>query len=551
MGGFLKVVEDRPTPPAVYNWRIYSCSLLASFAAIAIGYDSSFIGTTISLESFVRDFNFNQYSSSGLAKLKEDIVSVYQAGAFFGALAAYVCSYLLGRNKSLLIFLLVASLGAALNCGAKGAGDLGLIIGGRVLTGWGIGGCSSLVPIYLSELSPPGIRGRLVGFWELAWQLGTVAGFWISYGVNQTLAPTRKQWVIPFAIQLIPVGLLFFGVFYLPESPRWLLANGQRDKAIKKLTWLRKLEADDIYIVEEIAFIDAEIERHKSEVGVGFWKPFAALKQRRIQWRFLIGGLLFMFQNGSGINAMNYYSPTVFQSIGIHGQSTYLLTTGVWGIVKSTECLVWLFFCIDRFGRRNLLLWGSLGCSLCMWYLGAYIKIASPDNNTAQDSPSGGGISAIFFFFLWTLPYQLSWAGNSWVINAELFDLNTRIPVVTNLQDVSALGQASAAANNWFWNFLISRFTPSMFLAMGYGVYFFFASMMLLGIVFVWFCIPETSNIPLEKIDRLFETKSVRTANAVVLEEIRAEQEEFRNRDKQSIDAEAKDGATAHLEVKV
>jgi len=103
-------------------------------------------------------------------------------------------------------------------------------------------------------------------------------------------------------------------------------------------------------------------------------------------------------------------------------------------------------------------------------------------------------------------------------MNSEMFDNNTR-----------ALGQASAAANNWFWNFIISRFTPQMFLAMGYGVYFFFATLMLLSIIFVYFLIPETKSIPLEGMDRLFEVKPPRKANKIVLDELRKQDEEFRH----------------------
>ena len=225
-----------------------------------------------------------------------------------------------------------------------------------------------------------------------------------------------------------------------------------------------------------------------------------------------------MWQNGSGINAINYYSPTVFKSIGIQGTSNGFLTTGIFGVVKTVLTLVWLFFLIDRLGRRRLLMIGALGGSLCMWYIGAYIKIKDPAANTANTKVSGAGVSAIFFFYLWTAFYTPSWNGTPWVINSEMFDQNTR-----------SLGQASAAANNWFWNFIVSRFTPQMFLTMEFGVYFFFASLMILSVVFVYYLLPETKGIPLESMDRLFEIKPVRKAHAVVREEIRVQDEEFRH----------------------
>ena len=304
--GILTLKEDRPTPKAVYNWRVYACAAIASMAACTIGYDSAFIGTTLALPSFVQEFNFESYDPAALALTKQNIVSVYQAGAFFGSLFAYVSSYFLGRRWSLILFSAVFMVGAGMMLGANGDRGLGLIIGGRVLAGIGVGGCSNMTPIYISELSPPAIRGRLVGLYELGWQAGGLVGFWINYGINQhlPLSPGQNEnvWLIPFAVQLIPAGLLMIGAIFIPESPRWLFSKGKRERAIKNLCWMRNLDADDVYIVEEINFIDAEIDRYHSAVGAGFWKPFAALKNRKVQWRFLLGGLLFVFQNGKHLD---------------------------------------------------------------------------------------------------------------------------------------------------------------------------------------------------------------------------------------------------------
>ncbi|KAK4153357.1 general substrate transporter [Chaetomidium leptoderma] len=505
----LTLKEDRPTPKAVYNWRVYACAAVASFAACMIGYDSAFIGTTLALPSFTSEFDFASYDRDALALLQSNIVSVYQAGAFFGSLFAYVTSHFLGRRKSLFVFAVIFLVGAGIMLAASAERGLAPILAGRVLAGIGVGGASNMVPIYISELAPPAVRGRLVGIYELGWQIGGLVGFWINYGVNTTLAPTRSQWLIPFAVQLIPGGLLFFGIFWIKESPRWLFANGRREEAMKILCWIRMLEPTDQYILEEVQYIDRDIERYENEVGKGFWKPFLALKQPKVQWRFFLGGMLFLFQNASGINSINYYSPQVFRSIGITGTNTGFLTTGLFGVVKTVLTVVWLLWLVDHVGRRRMLFVGAIGGSLCMWFIGAYIKIADPSSNQEGATMSSGGIAAVFFFYLWTAFYTPSWNGTPWVINSEMFDQNTR-----------SLGQASASANNWFWNFIISRFTPQMFLKMEYGVYFFFSSLMLVSVVFVYFLVPETKSIPLESMDRLFEIKPVRKANKMLMEEL-------------------------------
>lgn len=518
--GLLTLVEDRPTPSAVYNWRVYACAAVASFASCMIGYDSAFIGTTLALKSFTTEFGFEHMSTTHLALVKANIVSVYQAGAFFGSLFAYASAYYLGRKKSLWVFVSVFMVGAGIMLAAKD-GNLGPIYAGRVLAGLGVGGASMVVPIYISEIAPPAVRGRLVGIYELGWQIGGLVGFWINYGISETMAPSHKQWLIPFAVQLIPGGLLLLGAFWIRESPRWLFSKGKREEGLKNLCWIRNLESDHLYLVEEVAFIDAALEEQAATVGLGFWQPFKAVgRSRKVQWRFFLGGMLFLWQNGSGINAINYYSPTVFKSIGITGTNTSFLTTGIFGVVKTCLTLIWLFFLIDKLGRRKLLMIGAAGGSVCMWIIGGYIAKAGV-HKVASDHLSSGGIAAIFFFYLWTAFYTPSWNGTPWVLNSEMFDQNTR-----------QLGQASAAANNWFWNFIISRFTPQMFLKMGpsgCGVYFFFASMMLVSILFVYFLIPETKSVPLESMDRLFEIKPVGNANKIVIEENRLREEEFRH----------------------
>ncbi|KIH89734.1 quinate permease [Sporothrix brasiliensis 5110] len=504
----LSLREDRPTPSAVYNWRIYACAVVVSWASCMIGYDSAFIGTTIALPSFIAEFNLASYSDSKRALISANIVSVYQAGAFFGSLAAYASSYFIGRRKSLWLFSVLFIAGAGGMLAANAQRGLNVIVGTRFLAGFGIGGASNMVPIYISELSPPAIRGRLVGMYELGWQVGGLVGFWINYGISEHLPSNNTQWLIPFGVQLIPAGLLLIGSFWVPESPRWLFSKGRREEAMKVLCWLRQLPADDTYMLQEVAYIDEDLTRFRDEMGAGFFKPFRALKKSRVQWRFFLGGMLFLWQNATGINAINYYSPTVFKTLGITGTNTGFLTTGIFGVVKTSITFVWLLYLIDRLGRRNLLLFGSVAGSVCMWIIGALVKDVIPKvDSSAGMSP--GGVAAIFFFYLWTAVYTPSWNGTPWVINSEMFDQNTR-----------SLGQASAAANNWFWNFLISRFTPQMFLKMGYGVYFFFAALMLLSSVFVFFLLPETKAIPLEQMDRLFATKPVRGAHAVVMDEL-------------------------------
>lgn len=208
-------------------------------------------------------------------------------------------------------------------------------------------------------------------------------------------------------------------------------------------------------------------------------------------------------------------------------------------MIKTVFTFVWLLVLIDKMGRRNLLMIGAMGGSICLWIVGAYIAIADPVNNP---QPSGaippGGIAAMFFFYLWTAFYTPSWNGTPWVYNSEMFPQNVR-----------TLGQAAAAASNWFWNFIIARFTPQAFTKLGYGFFFLFAALSFLSVFFVFFLLPETKGIPLEAMDRLFSRDmKPRHANKKIMAELQRDEAEFRHNIEGS-DITIMKEKTAHVEV--
>ncbi|KAK0192608.1 quinate permease [Armillaria mellea] len=447
-------VEDRPTPPEVYGWRVYMNGFIATFAAVMIGYDSAFIGTSISLASFKSEFALTKKTTTEFNLISANIVSLYQAGCFFGAIFGYPIGYYLGRRWGLFLAGFVFCVGAAMQTAASSSTGLGIIYAGRVIVGLAIGTASNLAPIYVAEIAPPAIRGRLIGMYELCWQIGGTVGFWINYGVTRHIPAGRTQWLIAFAVQLVPGGLLFFGAPFLTESPRWLVSRDRNDEALEKLAWLRHLSPTHPYVVEETVF-----------------------DSKKLLYRLFLGASLFAWQNATGINAINYYSPTIFKSIGVTGQNASLLTTGVYGIIKLVGALLWLLYVVVL---------------ISMYYIGAYIAIVKPADHPTS-TLTAGGKSAIAFFYIWTAFYSPSWNGTPWVVGAEFFP-----------QHVRTFTQACMAASNWLFAFLIARFTPQMFAAMGYGVYIFFASLMILSIFYVYFLLPETKQIPLEHMEDLF-----------------------------------------------
>lgn len=163
------------------------------------------------------------------------------------------------------------------------------------------------MPLFISEASPPAIRGRLVGIYEIGVQFGTLIGFWICYGVNQHIAPGRQQYIIPFAFQLIPGGILLIGILGVPESPRWIARSKGREATIDVLSQLRQLPRDDSHILEEATAILAQIEDEMSSVRRGgiageLQEMFGQSLNRR---RMLLGVFIFIFMQFAGSNAIN------------------------------------------------------------------------------------------------------------------------------------------------------------------------------------------------------------------------------------------------------
>jgi MFS family permease len=145
-----------------------------------IGYTSAFIGTTITLTSFMKEFGLDKMTSAQQDLISENVVSLFVAGAFFGAIFTYGLAHWVGRKYCLTLASATFILGSGLTCGANSSTGIGILYAGRVLTGLGTGIASNTVPIYLAELAPPAIRGRLVGLYELGWQIGGMVGFWIN-----------------------------------------------------------------------------------------------------------------------------------------------------------------------------------------------------------------------------------------------------------------------------------------------------------------------------------------------------------------------------------
>ncbi|KAI0880240.1 general substrate transporter [Annulohypoxylon maeteangense] len=500
-----------PAPNEVYNWKIYILAICASMGSAMFGYDSGFIGGAITLPSFVSRFGLGTSSSEQSAALSANIISTFQAGCFFGAIFMSFLAEKYGRKFPLIACGVVFNVGTIVQVASTGS--LGMIYAGRALTGLGVGAATLVVPQYISECSPPAIRGRLVGIFETSVQFSQIIGFWINYGVNENISSTSDtQWRIPFALQLAPGTLLIVLMLLQPESPRWLIKTGDTDKAIRVLGQIRCLTQDDGYIAWEVGAIKQQLH---DESELGATRPLGAklkeILQRGNRIRLILGMSIMMLQNLSGINALNYYSPKIFKSIGFSGTSVGLLATGVFGIVKAMTTLIFMCFGIDTLGRRKPLLIGSIGAIIAMFYLGAYSKVSGSFQHTVVQD--GGAYVAIVMIYIFAVFYALSWNGIPWVFCAEIFPTGIR-----------SLCLLFTTCTQWLGQFIIVYSTPYMMTNITYGTFFFFGSFLVVGALVIFFFMPETKGLSLEEMSVLFNVKGLAITQRKKADEIIASQ---------------------------
>ncbi|KAH7115325.1 quinate permease [Dendryphion nanum] len=480
-------------PPAVRNWRIHLIALVASMSALAMGYDTAVIGGTMALDSFIHDFHLNNIPKSQRDTIQGNIVSTFQAGCFFGALLTFPIAERWGRKRTVMGAALVFLLGGTLMTAARG--NLNLIYGGRAIAGLGIGASSLTVPVYIAETAPPSIRGRLVGIFEIASQGGGMLGFWINYATDQTISDSNPaQWTIPLALQLFPGVALFIGMFWCPESPRWLARRDDFDGCEKILTNLRGLPASHEYIQRELGEIRRQVEeRSTNHMSKG--AQFRKLFQPGTRNRMGIGLALMFLQSFTGVNIITYYAPRIFETLGVPSTSLKLFSTGFYGISKTLGMITFTFVVIEKVGRRKGLIWGAaLGC-IPMWYIGGYVMRADPAGAAArgQVSRDGWGYLAMVCVYVNAFIICATWQGITWTYASEIFPLDIRMLCV-----------ALTTADTWLGSFIIARSTPYMISDLGYGAYFFFSSILVAMGVWSFGFVPETKGLTLEEMDELF-----------------------------------------------
>ena len=434
---------------------IYEVAGIAALAGLLFGYGTGVIaGALLFIDG---DFGLSIFE-------KAAIVSAILAGATVGAGAAGPMADRYGRRFAISLAAVLFGIGSVISALAP---DVAVLVVGRIIVGLGVGVASTAAPVYISEVAPADLRGALTTMFQLA----VTAGFLLSFLVDLALAPD-EAWRWMLAIAILPATLLGLAMLLVPHSPRWLAGKGRVDEAREAL---RRLRGDD-------AEADAELQ----EVMDSIQEPTSSWRELGtplVRAALIVGVGLAVLQQVTGINAILYYAPTIFQDAGFGSNASAILATVGLGAVMVLATVVAVLM-MDRIGRRTLLLFGSVGMAIGLAGMGLVFEL--PDL-----SESGKGTLAMSSLIVFLATFAVSFGPIVWVLNAEIYPLPVR-------------GRAGgvAALVHWGVNFIVVlTFLPLFDAIGGAAVFWGYAALSLVAFVFVARLVPETRGKSLEQIE--------------------------------------------------
>ncbi|KAK1993692.1 general substrate transporter [Colletotrichum falcatum] len=462
------------------NWAI---TATAGSGFLLFGYDQGVMSGLLTGYAFTRTFPEIDTTDGGAgsSSLQGTVVAIYEIGCFFGAIFCLLVGESLGRRRCIMVGCAVLTVGAALQAAAFGIPQM---VVGRIVAGLGNGINTSTIPVWHSELMKADGRGRGLAI-ELAINIfGVMTAYWVDYGMS--FVANDSQFRFPLALQMLFAVVTFSGVLVLPESPRWLIAHDRHDEA-RRVLWAVETDAraiadTDPRLERSLAEIRAAIREEREAANAGSFRMMFKNGGQRFLYRTLLGiGGQFM-QQLSGINLITYYAPVIFQeSVGMT-HSVSLLLAGFNGIAYFFSSLIPIWV-IDRLGRRKLMLFAAAGQCACMAVLAG----------TVSDGGVRAGIAAIVTLFLFNFFFAVGLLAIPWLLPAEYAPLAIRTRAA-----------ALATASNWIFTFLVVEVTPVSIRSIGWRTYAYFCVFNAAFVPLIYFFYPETRNLGLEQIDRLF-----------------------------------------------
>ncbi|CAL4913290.1 unnamed protein product [Urochloa decumbens] len=457
---------------------IISC-IMAATGGLMFGYDVGISGGVTSMDDFLgkffpavlrkkhedKDSNYCKYDNQGLQLFTS---SLYLAGLTATFFASYTTRRL-GRRLTMLIAGVFFLVGVVFNGAAQ---NLAMLIVGRILLGCGVGFANQAVPLFLSEIAPTRIRGGLNILFQLNVTIGILFANLVNYGTDK-IHPWG--WRLSLSLAGIPAVLLTLGALFVTDTPNSLIERGRLDEGkavLKKIRGTDNVEPEFNEIVEA------------SRIAQEVKHPFRNLLQRRNRPQLVIAVLLQIFQQFTGINAIMFYAPVLFNTLGFKSDAS-LYSAVITGAVNVLSTLVSVYS-VDRVGRRMLLLEAGVQMFLSQVAIAVVLGIKVTDHS--DNLGHGWAIMVVVMVCTFVSSFAWSWGPLGWLIPSETFPLETR-----------SAGQSVTVCVNLLFTFVIAQAFLSMLCHLKYAIFVFFSAWVLVMSVFVLFFLPETKNVPIEE----------------------------------------------------
>src|SRR5918997_725770 len=442
------------------NRFVYVVAAVASMGGLLFGYDTGILSGAL---FFIAD----DFKLSDTAQ--QVVVASLLLGAVFGALFGGPLADRIGRRRAIMVATAIFMIGSLASALATGATFLAIA---RFVLGLAVGGAGMVVPVYIAESSPSRVRGSLVSLQQFLITVGIL----LSYGVNYALAGA-EAWRWMLGLGVVPAAALLIGMFFLPESPRWLVGVGRRDEASAVLRRTRDADAD----------VEGEIESIASQESAEERTTYRDLLRPRYRPAVTVGvGVAFINQM-VGVNAVIYYAPTILADAGFGDSAAILATTGI-GLAN---CLVTAaaLLSIDRLGRRPLLLAGTTGVTLSLIVLGlAYLL---PPQTALVNFILVAGLMVYIASFAASLGICI------WLLNSEVYPLEIR-----------GKGSATGSITHWVLDLIIASTVLTLINTITEtGTFWLYGAFGIIGLIFFFRVVPETKGCSLEEIEEELERR--------------------------------------------
>ncbi|KAL4927027.1 sugar porter family MFS transporter [Aspergillus undulatus] len=475
---------------------LFFLACFASLGGVLFGYDQGVISGVQVMNNFEKQFP----DIAGNATLQGWMVSVLTLGAMFGALVNGPIADSLSRRWSILLANGVFLIGSIIQAASV---NTPMLFVARFIAGFAVGQLSMVVPLYISEIAPPNLRGGLTALQQGGITAGIMISFWLNYGTQYIGGTGDGQssaaWRLPLALQCLFSLVLAGGTFWLPYSPRWLVMKDREDEALHTLSRIRRASATDHRVQTELLEIKASalFDRETtaatyphitSPILLSYARYKSLFVLPYLNKRMTIACLLQLIQQFTGINAIIYYAPQIFTNIGLRGESVNLLATGVVGIINFL-CTIPAILFLDYYGRKTLLLVGATGMGIAQLIVATIYAVYR--DSWAQHTDAGW--AAAVFIWLYIACFAFSIGCINWIIPSEIFPPGVR---------AQAVGVAIGV--NWLSNFIVALITPRMLDTIQFGTFYFFLAFCIFLFIWVYFFVPETKNVRMEQMDNIF-----------------------------------------------